>query len=245
MRALPAIWSQDLETTEGGLRLAEQAIKLDPSYALPKAVAGWCYAQRLSYLRTKDLNADRAQAVTLARDAARIDDNDPLVLTCAGAAYSIASEYPRAQALIAKALALDPNSAWAWHRSGWLHAYIRQPDTAIQHLERAMRLSPVDPLMFNVFIGIGAAHFEKEEYDKAAQWIEKGLSEKPDALWAFRLLSASYFYAGRTEEARRTFAAFGKAFPGLTVRSLLDRTPGSDFIKAKFGEAFRALGLPE
>ena len=99
--------------------------------------------------------------------------------------------------------------------------------------------------MFNVFIGIGAAHFEKEEYDKAAQWIEKGLSEKPDALWAFRLLSASYFYAGRTEEARRTFAAFGKAFPGLTVRSLLDRTPGSDFIKAKFGEAFRALGLPE
>ena len=69
--------------------------------------------------------------MTLARDAARIDDNDPLVLTCAGAAYSIASEYPRAQALIAKALALDPNSAWAWHRSGWLHAYIRQPDTAI------------------------------------------------------------------------------------------------------------------
>src|SRR3954468_10980114 len=31
MRALPAIWSQDSETTEGGLRLAEQAIKLDPS----------------------------------------------------------------------------------------------------------------------------------------------------------------------------------------------------------------------
>ena len=55
MRALPAIWSQDSETTEGGLRLAEQAIKLDPSYALPKAVAAWCYAQRLSYLRTKDL----------------------------------------------------------------------------------------------------------------------------------------------------------------------------------------------
>src|SRR3954469_5860587 len=89
MRALPAIWSQDSETTEGGLRLAEQAIELDPSYALPRAVAAWCYAQRLSYLRTKNLPGDRAKAVTLAGEAARIDDNDPLVLTCAGAAYSL------------------------------------------------------------------------------------------------------------------------------------------------------------
>jgi adenylate cyclase len=245
MRALPAIWSQDSETTQGGLRLAEQAIELDPSYALPRAVAAWCYAQRLSYLRTKNLSEDRAKAVTLAQEAARIDDNDPLVLTCAGAAYSIAREYPRAQALIQKALALDPNSAWAWHRSGWLHAYIREPDTAIQHFERAMRLSPLDPLTFNVFIGIGAAHFEKKEYDAAAGWIEKGLREKPDALWAYRLLSASYFYARRTDEARRTFAAFAETFPGLTVSSLLDPTPWSDSIKAKFGEAFRALGLPE
>ena len=245
MRALPAIWSQDSEMTEGGLSLAKQAIELDPSYALPRAVAAWCYAQRLSYLRTKNLSEDRAKAVSLAREAARIDDNDPLVLTCAGAAYSIAREYPRAQTLIEKALALDPNSAWAWHRSGWLHAYIREPNTAIEHFQRAMRLSPVDPLTFNVFIGIGAAYFEKEEYDAAARWIEKGLREKPDALWAYRLLSASYFYAGRTDEACRTFAAFVETFPGLTVSSLLDRTPGSDFIKAKFGAAFRALGLPE
>ena len=44
---------------------------------------------------------------------------------------------------------LDPNSAWAWHRSGWLNAYIRQTDRAIQDFQRAIRLSPLDPLMLN------------------------------------------------------------------------------------------------
>src|SRR5215217_1113670 len=39
IRALPAIWSHDTEMIEEGLRLAERAIELDPSYALPKAIA--------------------------------------------------------------------------------------------------------------------------------------------------------------------------------------------------------------
>lgn len=38
MPALPAIRSQDAETTAEGLRLVEQAMVLDPSYALPKAL---------------------------------------------------------------------------------------------------------------------------------------------------------------------------------------------------------------
>ena len=37
MRALPAIWSQDRETTVEGLRWAEKAMSLDPAYALPRA----------------------------------------------------------------------------------------------------------------------------------------------------------------------------------------------------------------
>jgi adenylate cyclase len=98
MRALPAIWSQDEETTAEGLRLAEQAMALDPTYALPKALAAWCYAQRLSYLRTRNPAEDRSRATTLAQDAVRLDSSDPLVLTCAGAAYSITRDYAVADA---------------------------------------------------------------------------------------------------------------------------------------------------
>jgi adenylate cyclase len=245
MRGLPAIWSQDTETIEGGLRLAERASELDPTYALPKAVAAWCYAQRLVYFRTKNFAEDRARAITLAQEAVRLNNNDPLVLTCAGAAYSLSREFALALALIEKALALDSNSAWAWHRSGFIHVFVQRPDVAIQHFERALRLSPLDPLTFNIFIGIGVAHFHKDQFVEAAAWVEKALREKPDAYWANRILSASYFYADRLQDAERALSALRARFPEVTISYLVESTPGSETFRVKLREAFRALGVPE
>ncbi|GEO18975.1 adenylate/guanylate cyclase domain-containing protein [Microvirga aerophila] len=93
MRALPAVWSHDAEVTAEGLRLAEQAMVLDPTYALPKALAAWCYAQRVTYMRTPDPAADRAKALRLAREAASLDSSDTLVLTVLSAAYNLVGQF--------------------------------------------------------------------------------------------------------------------------------------------------------
>ena len=162
MRALPAVWSQSPEVTMEGLRLAERATALDPSYPLPKALAAWCYAQRVAYMRTPNIAEDRARALRLAQEAASLDSNDPLVLTVLSAAYAVAGQFDRGLAAIEKALALDPNSAWAWLRSGWSNHYVGNTDRAIEHFQRAMRLSPLDPMRFNALFGIGASHFVKD-----------------------------------------------------------------------------------
>src|SRR5918995_623570 len=66
-------WSDsDLVTGRGNNRRRAPACrarhrKLDATYALPKAVAAWCYAQRLVYFRTTNFAEDRAKAITLAR----------------------------------------------------------------------------------------------------------------------------------------------------------------------------------
>jgi adenylate cyclase len=245
MRALPAIWCQDTQTTEDGLRLAEKAMSLDPAYALPRALAGWCYAQRIAYLRTRDFEEDRRNATVLARHAVDLDGTDPLVLTCAGAAYSITRNFELARSLIEKALTLDPNSAWAWNRSGWANVYTEQPDKAIEHFQRSIRLSPLDPMTFNVLLGIGVAHLLKGDDSEAVHWIEKSLREKPDAWWINRLLSTAYFHAGQVDQARRTLAALLARFPDLTVSKLLQSTPGSDSLREKIVEACRQMGLPE
>jgi adenylate cyclase len=250
MRALPAIWSQDTETTAEGLQWAERAMSLDVSYALPRALAAWCYAQRPTYLRLSNIliagiEADRRRASSLAREAVRLNNGDPLVLTFAGAAHSLTREYLLAESLIQKALLLDPNSAWAWTRSGWNNVYLRQPDRAIEHFHRSIRLSPVDPMTFNIFAGIGAAHVEKEDYATAAQWLERGLREQPDALWLNRILTAAYFHSGQVELANAALRVLLERFPDLTISSLVGSATVSDFAKNKFEEAFRALGLPE
>jgi adenylate cyclase len=47
-----------------------------------------------------------------------------------------------------------------------VNTYTGNPDVAVEHFQRALRLSPVDPLTFNIYIGIGLAHFEQQDYER-------------------------------------------------------------------------------
>jgi adenylate cyclase len=245
MRAFPAVWSQDGQTIDQALRLVEQASALDPTYPLPKALAAWCYAQRMTYMRSPDPEADRLRALTLAREAASLDSNDPMVLTVLSAAYAIVGQFDLALTAIEKALALDPNSAWAWLRSGWANHYADNSDKAIAHFHRAMRLSPLDPMHFNALVGIGATHFGRDQYDEAIRWIEKGLHEKPDAAWTYRLLTAAYAHAGRLEDAKQAATKFQEAFPGITVSKAIAAAPPKSPLIGRIAEGLRKAGLPE
>ena len=50
--------------------------------------------------------------------------------------------------LLDRGLALNPNLAFAWHFSALTKAWLGQPEIAIEHAARAIRLSPQDPQMF-------------------------------------------------------------------------------------------------
>jgi adenylate cyclase len=138
----------------------------------------------------------------LAQAATALGGEDPTVLTVLGAAHTIVRNYEIAARMLEKALTLDPNSAWAWNRSGWLESYLDRADTAIEHFERALRLSPFDPMNFNAFIGIGGAHFVAGRYAETARWLEKGLLENPGATWVYRNLVPTYALLGRDADAR-------------------------------------------
>jgi adenylate cyclase len=68
---------------------------------------------------------------------------------------------------------LDPNGAWAWSRLGWLQNYVDQPKNAIRHFERALRLSPLDPLNFNNYVGMAAAHYVMQEHEQAVPLYQR------------------------------------------------------------------------
>ena len=50
--------------------------------------------------------------------------------------------------MIDRALMLNPNFAAAWFLGGFLRVWRGEPDGAIEHFARAMRLSPLDPEMY-------------------------------------------------------------------------------------------------
>jgi tetratricopeptide (TPR) repeat protein len=197
--------------------------------------------------------ADRAQEVAasarLASRAAELGKDDAVALAFGGLALGyVASDLEGAVALIDRALVLNPNLAAAWYASGTVRAFRGgEPDLAIEHLARAMRLSPLDPFMFSMQGVTAFAHFFAGRYEEAVVWAEKAFWERPNILATLRIAAASNAFAGRLEEAQKAVARALELDPGMRLSNLKDRIGTfrrpQDY--AKYAQALRQAGLPE
>jgi adenylate cyclase len=133
--------------------------------------------------------------------------------------------------------------SWASGRSGWIEAYRGQPRNAIEHFQIARTLAPDDSLSFLWAIGIGAAHFEAARYDQAIGWFERGLAERPTAVWNHRFLVPAYILAGGKDEARRRFAEFARAFPDLTIAEVKAGLPYTAGFLDRVAEGLETVGM--
>jgi adenylate cyclase len=171
--------------------------------------------------------------------------DDPVILAVLGAVHTFVRNHGTARVLLERAVALDPNAAWAWSRLGWLENYADQPLKGIAHFERALRLSPIDPMNFNNYVGMGSAHEIAQEYDEAAAYYRRALEERPNARWIYRNLASVLSGAGRVEEAKQVFAELMRYYPDLTISKFKQAMVFSPTVLNRMGENLRKLGLPD
>jgi adenylate cyclase len=245
MRAMPHVWALEKEESVKALELLEKALAIDPEYPLALSLAGWCHAQRSVYNWADDIAESQAMARLLAERAAEMSGDDPIILAVLGAVHTFVRHYGTARVLLERAVTLDPNAAWAWTRLGWLENYADQPQKAIGNFERALRLSPIDPMNFNNYVGMGSAHEVAQEYDKAAAFYRRALEERPNASWIYRNLASSLWGAGRVEEAKQAFAEVMRSYPDLTVSKFKQAMVFSPAALNRMAENLRKLGLPD
>jgi adenylate cyclase len=245
MRAMPHVWTLEKDESTKALELLEKALTIDPEYPLALVLAGWCHAQRAVYTWVDDIEGSQAMARSLAERAADLSGDDPLVLAVLGAVHTFVRNHGTARVLLERAVSLDTNCAWAWSRLGWIENYSDQPDKAIENFERALRLSPIDPMNFNNYVGIGSAHEISERYEEAAALFRRALVERPNAVWIYRALAAALSGAGRIEEAKQALVEVLRYYPDLTISKVRQAMVFSDAALDRMAENFRRLGLPD
>jgi adenylate cyclase len=157
----------------------------------------------------------------------------------------LARHYGAARVVLERAVALDPNAAWALSRLGWLDVYVDRPDDAKVHFEKALRLSPLDPMNFNNYVGMGSAQQVAGDDNAAADLYIRALQERPNAHWVHRNLATALHAAGRFNEARASLDTLLAAYPGMTIRQFREAMVFSPAMLDRFSEQLRALGVPE
>ncbi len=245
MRAMRHVWLLEKTEAARGLNLLDQALAIDPDYSLALALAAWCWAQRSVYNWVEDVAAAKNEALALADRAASNATDDPLILAVLGAVHTFARQFGVARVLLERAIALDPNAAWALSRLGWLEVYADRPEAAAVHFERALRLSPLDPMNFNNFVGLASARQVAGDDQGAADLFVRALQERPNALWIHRNLAPALQGAGRHEEARASIAALLAAYPDITVRKFKDAMVFSANALERIAQQLCALGIPD
>lgn len=210
-------------------------------------MAARCYGHRKSNGWTTDRERETAETTRLARRAAELGKDDAVALCFGGHGLAlVAGDLDDGVAMIDRALVLNPNLAVAWTTSGWVRNLRGEPEVAISHLARAMRLSPLDPIAFHMQASTALAHFLAGRYDEASSWAERALREPPDDCRAMRILAASSALAGRLEEAHAAIARLRQREPACRISDLEDRlSPFRTQDLARYLDGLRKAGLPE
>ena len=180
LRGMASIYHGTKEGVSEALRLFYKAIEHDPGFASAYGMAAWCHFWRVANGWMTDRKQEIAETARLAGKAAELGKDDAVALSFGGLALGyVAGDVEGGAALIDRALVLNPNLAAAWTASGCLKTFLGDSDMAIEHLARAMRLSPLDPLMFFMRGFTALAHFLAGRYDEAWPLADRASREQP------------------------------------------------------------------
>lgn len=247
LRAMAKLHNGTREALDEALPLFYKAIELDGEFASAYGMAAWCHFWRKINGWMTDQAQEIAEGVRLARLAVTLGRDDAVALTRGGHALShLTGDVDGGIALLDRARLLNPNLAPAWFLGGILRALRGETDAAIEHLTHAVRLSPLDPEMFRMQVGMALAHFFAGRLDLATEWAEKGLGNLPSFLPPVALLAASHALSGRMDKARLAMQRLRELDPALRLCNLKGWLPiqrPEDF--ARFADGLRLAGLPE
>src|SRR5262245_15008038 len=160
LRGLENVYKLTREGTDEALGLFYKAIELDADFSAAYAGAAMCFTRRKGSGWDIDRDQEIVEARRLARRAVQSAKDDATGLCEAGLALAyVVGELDDGAAFLDRALVINPNLASGWSYSGYVKLWFGEPDRAIEHFARAIRLSPIDPRLVFMQSGIASAHF--------------------------------------------------------------------------------------
>jgi TolB-like protein len=245
LRALPLAFAAMPLDADKALALLSRALELEPDYAAVHALIAWCHEQR--YLRGGLHEETKQAALEHARAAIAAGGDDAAALATAAFVIAVVEyDYDTATAAFDRSFGLSNSSALALGFSSIVRAWMGDDATAVNQAERAIRLSPFDPLLYLPYIGLAYTHFAAGRFAEAADAAGKAAQSNPRFTMPYVLHTAALANLGDRDHARVVAERLRELEPSITVSSAIRsaRFANPDK-KAELRDALLRAGLPE
>ena len=122
---------------------------------------------------------------------------------------------------------INPNAAPAWLWSAAANAWMGNGAAAVEQVNRAIALSPYDPLSYAYSMIAAIAYLVDGQHDRAIECAIRSISENGTYTSAHRILVIALEIAGRHSDAQLAAYDLLRLEPNLTVERFKQRYPGS------------------
>jgi TolB-like protein/Flp pilus assembly protein TadD len=191
------------EGREAGRRYCEQAIALDPNYALAYVMLAESYFWS-SFWGSMDPREAFSRAKSAALEALKLDETIADAHSALGTVLGSGEfDWPGAEREFNRALELSPSAAairydYAWCYAMWFLYPLGRVGQALTEMQRAQELDPLDPF-YNTLLGY--LLLSTRQFEPAIEQLQHAVDLDPTFFFARWFLSLAYLYKGRVEEA--------------------------------------------
>jgi len=228
-------------------RLLQALIDRGVRHPIPVAWLGNWHVLRVQQGWSEDEKQDAYLALECTKRALDIDPDCSLALAINGFVHvNLLKKFDVAEASYESALTANPSNALAWLLKGTLHAFRSEGQLAVDHTERALKLSPLDPHRYFYDSLAATACIANCQYDRALALARRSLRANRKHTSTWRVMTIAQWQLGQFEEARRSAQELMKLQPTLTVSGWLKGSPAAAYpIGRAVAEVLRQAGVPE
>lgn len=213
---------------------------------IPQAWMAKWHVLRVQQGWSTDPEHDGRLALECTKRALDADPHSSLALAIDGFVHTnLLKQLDVAQERYNLAIQTNPSDSLAWLLKGTLHAFMGHGPRAVGDTQRALKLTPLDPLRYFYDSLASTACLAAHQYDDALKLAQRSLRANRTHTSTLRVMAAAQWHLGLREDARKTAQELMRLEPNLTVSGWLARSPSAPYsIGKEWAKVLRQVGVP-